>query len=50
MASPLDEAARIEDEIIYQDSYRLNCAFYAVAGEKRAFVLSHGKNMLIAGC
>jgi glutamate synthase domain-containing protein 3 len=37
----------IEDEIVYQNSYRLNRAFYASTGEKRAFVLSHGKNMLV---
>ena len=37
----------IEDEIVYQNSYRLNQAFYASTGEKRAFVLSQGKNMLV---
>ena len=36
-----------EDELVYQFSYRLNRAFYDAAGEKRAFVLSHGKNMLV---
>ena len=36
----------IEDEIVYQNSYRLNRTYYASTGEKRAFVLSHGKNML----
>lgn len=35
------------DEIVYQNSYRLNHAFYASTGEKRAFVLSQGKNMLV---
>jgi len=43
----LDGTVRIEDEIVYQNSYRLNRAFYASAGEKRAFVLSHGKNMFV---
>jgi glutamate synthase domain-containing protein 1/glutamate synthase domain-containing protein 3 len=38
---------RVEDEIVYQNSYRLNRAFYAATGETRAFVLSHGKNMLV---
>ena len=38
---------RIADEIVYQNSYRLNRAFYASSGETRAFVLSHGKNMLV---
>jgi glutamate synthase domain-containing protein 1/glutamate synthase domain-containing protein 3 len=43
----LGEAAPVEDEIVYQNSHRLNRAFYAAAGEKRAFVLSHGKNMFV---
>jgi glutamate synthase domain-containing protein 1/glutamate synthase domain-containing protein 3 len=38
---------RIEDEFVYQNSYRLNSAFYASTGQKKAFVLSHGKNMLV---
>jgi glutamate synthase domain-containing protein 1/glutamate synthase domain-containing protein 3 len=37
----------LEDEIVYQNSYKLNRAFYASTGEKRAFVLSHGKNMMV---
>ena len=37
----------IEDELVYQNTYRLNKAFYASLGEKRAFVLSHGKDMLV---
>jgi glutamate synthase domain-containing protein 1/glutamate synthase domain-containing protein 3 len=45
-AAPALSRNRIEDEIVYQNSYGLNRAFYAAAGEKRAFVLSHGKNML----
>ncbi len=40
-------SSHIEDEIVYQNSYRLNRAFYASEGEKRAFVLSHGKNLLV---
>jgi glutamate synthase domain-containing protein 1/glutamate synthase domain-containing protein 3 len=36
----------LEDEVVYQNSYRLNRAYYASTGEKRAFVLSHGKNLL----
>jgi glutamate synthase domain-containing protein 1/glutamate synthase domain-containing protein 3 len=46
-AAPALPGNRIEDEIVYQNSFRLNRAFYASAGEKRAFVLSHGKNMLV---
>ncbi|HUK12351.1 MAG TPA: hypothetical protein VLW17_03535 [Thermoanaerobaculaceae bacterium] len=41
------EAARAEDEVVYQNSYRLNRAMYASTGEKRAFVLSHGRNLLV---
>ncbi|MCD6271690.1 MAG: glutamate synthase [Deltaproteobacteria bacterium] len=38
---------KAEDEFIYQNTYRLNQKFYASLGEKRAFVLSHGRNILI---
>jgi glutamate synthase domain-containing protein 1 len=38
---------RIEDEIVYQNSAYLNGEFYASTGDKRAFVLSHGKNLLV---
>ncbi len=38
---------RAEDEFIYQNSFKINTKFYASLGEKRAFVLSHGRNMLI---
>ena len=37
----------IEDEFVYQNSYKLNNKFYASLGEKRAFVLSHARNLLI---
>ncbi len=37
----------IEDEIVYQNSFHLNIAHYKSTGEKRAFVLSHGKNLLV---
>jgi glutamate synthase domain-containing protein 1/glutamate synthase domain-containing protein 3 len=45
----LDGAQRrlVEDEIVYQNSFSLNKEFYASTGETRAFVLSHGKNMLV---
>ena len=39
-----DEA---EAEFINQNSYKLNQEFYASLGEKKAFVLSNGKNMMI---
>ncbi|MCK4397685.1 MAG: hypothetical protein KAV25_01690 [Methanophagales archaeon] len=38
---------RAEDEFIYQNSFKINTKFYASLGEKRAFVLSHGRNMMI---
>src|SRR5712692_1702369 len=41
------ESTTVEDEIVYQNSYRLNRTFYAATGDKRAFVLSHGKNLLV---
>ncbi len=41
------DAHRVEDEIVYQNTYRLNRALYASLGEKRAFVLSHAKNLLV---
>jgi len=37
----------LEDEFIWRNSYQLNETFYASLGEKRAFVLSHGRNLLI---
>ena len=37
----------VEDEFVYQNTYKLNTTFYASLGEKRAFVLSHGKNLLV---
>ncbi len=38
---------RAEDEFIYQNSFKINTRFYASLGEKRAFVLSHGRDMMI---
>ena len=37
----------LEDEFVFQNTFRLNQAFYASRGEKLAFVLSHGKNLLV---
>ncbi len=39
--------AKAEDEFIFQNSIRINQRFYAALGEKQAFVLSHGRNMMI---
>ncbi|MBI3537068.1 MAG: glutamate synthase [Chloroflexi bacterium] len=36
-----------EDEFVYQNTFRLNAEFYANLDNKAAFVLSHGRNMLI---
>jgi glutamate synthase domain-containing protein 1/glutamate synthase domain-containing protein 3 len=36
-----------EDEFVYQNSFRINTKYYASLGEKKAFVMSHGRNMMI---
>jgi glutamate synthase domain-containing protein 1 len=41
------EGTRAEEELVWRNSYRLNDAFYASLGEKRAFVLSHSKDLII---
>lgn len=38
---------KVEDEFIFRNSFQLNRNFYASLGEKKAFVLSHGRNMMI---
>jgi glutamate synthase domain-containing protein 1/glutamate synthase domain-containing protein 3 len=40
-------ADKAEEEFVYQNTYQLNLALYSSLGEKRAFVLSHGRNMMI---
>jgi glutamate synthase domain-containing protein 1/glutamate synthase domain-containing protein 3 len=37
----------VEDEFLYQNSYRLNQQYYSSLGERKAFVVSHGKNMVV---
>ncbi len=37
----------VEDEFVFQNSLRLNTQFYASLGDKRAFVLSHARNLII---
>ena len=37
----------IEDEFVYHNSVRLNNQYYASLGDKRAFVMSHARNLLI---
>jgi glutamate synthase domain-containing protein 3 len=48
-ANELQDAERsaVEDEFVYQTTFKLNQQYYASLGEKRAFVLSHGKDMLV---
>ncbi|MGA9347337.1 MAG: glutamate synthase [Anaerolineae bacterium] len=41
------DPCRAEDEFVYQNTFRLNRGFYASLGEKRAFVLSHGRDMMV---
>jgi glutamate synthase domain-containing protein 1/glutamate synthase domain-containing protein 3 len=41
------EPRALEDEFVWRNSYRLNDTYYASLGEKRAFVLSHTRNLLI---
>jgi glutamate synthase domain-containing protein 1/glutamate synthase domain-containing protein 3 len=41
------EPRQLEDEFVWRNSYQLNETFYASLGEKRAFVLSHGRDQLI---
>ncbi len=36
-----------EDEFVYQNSFKINRQYYASLGDKRAFVMSHGRNMMI---
>jgi len=43
----LPASRRTEDEFIWQNSFKINRRFYASLGEKRAFVLSHARNLII---
>jgi len=36
-----------EDEFVYQNSFKINTKYYASLGEKKAFVMSHGRNLMI---
>lgn len=42
-----DRASQAEDEFVFRNSFLINEEFYSSLGEKRAFVLSHGRNMFI---
>ncbi|NLT68167.1 MAG: glutamate synthase [Acidobacteria bacterium] len=37
----------LEDEFVWRNSFRLNDEYYASLGDKRAFVLSHGRDLLV---
>ena len=41
------EPGDVEDEIVYRNSFALNKALYASTGEKRAFVLSHARDLIV---
>ncbi len=41
------ERREAEDEFVYRNSFRINTKYYASLGEKKAFVMSHGRNMMI---
>ncbi|HUT71002.1 MAG TPA: hypothetical protein VMW89_10020 [Desulfatiglandales bacterium] len=36
-----------EDEFVYQNSFKINKAYYDAYGEQQAFVLSHGRNLVV---
>ncbi|HET7375792.1 MAG TPA: glutamate synthase, partial [Anaerolineae bacterium] len=36
-----------EDEFVFQNSFRLNKEYYGSSDDKKGFVLSHGRNMMI---
>jgi glutamate synthase domain-containing protein 1/glutamate synthase domain-containing protein 3 len=38
---------KAEDEFVYQNTFRLNTAYYDAFGKQRAFVLSHGRDFFI---
>ena len=41
------DRSEAEDEFVNQNSFSLNQKYYASLGEKRAFVLSHGRDIMI---
>jgi len=41
------DAVEVEDEFIHRKSHNLNKKYYASLGEKKALVLSHGKDMMV---
>jgi len=43
----LTDPSAAEDEFVYQNSFKLNRRFYAEAAPPQAFVLSHGRDLMI---
>lgn len=41
------EPQEAEEEFVCQNSFQINMRYYSSMGEKRAFVLSHGRDMMI---
>ncbi len=41
------ELEKTEDEFVYRNSFALNREYYASLGDKKAFVVSHGKNIIV---
>ena len=41
------DLTQAEDEFVYRNSYALNKTYYTSLGEKKAFIVSHGKNMIV---
>lgn len=48
-SKPFAKAAHrdIEDEFVWQNSFKINQKYYASLGDKKAFVLSHARNLMI---
>jgi glutamate synthase domain-containing protein 1 len=40
-------ARQVEDEYVYQNTFRLNQRYYSSLGDKRAFVLCHGRDLVV---
>jgi glutamate synthase domain-containing protein 1/glutamate synthase domain-containing protein 3 len=38
---------KVAEEFVYQNTFQLNQSYYSSLGDKKAFVLSHGRNMMI---
>lgn len=41
------KARQAEDEFLWQNTFKINRRYYASLGEKKAFVLSHARNLMI---